>query len=186
MQAKAGHLTVGVCLLLGGVAATAASWDEVSCVAGEYSSTGPCGIGIVAASQVLFVALIALVAGAIIVARGLRRPVDPESASGWRLGPGFLVIACGCLLALMIPLYSCPAGYGLTPVFRFCTSVDRAFAATPTGMPRKVAALVVGLAVGLLLLLWRSAPWWLASALAVVVFVATVGFTLHRSVGLPF
>jgi hypothetical protein len=186
LQAKAGHLTVGACLLLGGVAAVAASWDEVDCVAGEYSSSGPCGIGIVVASQVLFVALIAVVAGAIILTRALRKPVDPEGGSGWRLGPGMLVLACGFLLTLMVPLYSCPPGYVLTPVFRFCTSVDRAFAASPTGKPWKVAVFGVGLALGLILLLWRSAPWWVSSPVAVVVFVGTVGFTLQRSVGLPF
>jgi len=40
-------------------------------------------------------------------------------------------------------------------------------------------------AVGLLLLLWRRAPWWLPPVVAVVVFAGTVGYTLQRSVGLP-
>jgi hypothetical protein len=185
LQAKAGHITVGGCLLLGGVAAVAASWDEVNCVAGEYSSSGPCGIGIVVASQVLFVALIAVVAGAIILTRGLRRPVDPKGGTGWRLGPGFLVIASGMLLGLMLPRHECPAGYTLSPVFRFCVSAERSFPAPSPGAPYKVGAFAVGLVVGLLLLFWRRAPWWLPPAVAIVAFVGTVGYTLHRSVGLP-
>jgi hypothetical protein len=44
----------------------------------------------------------------------------------------------------------------------------------------------VGLALGAILLLWRSLPWWISSPVTVVVFVGTVGFTLQRSVGLPF
>ncbi len=185
LQAKAGHITTGGCLLLGGVAAVAASWDEVNCVAGEYSSSGPCGIGIVAASQVLFVALIAVVAGAIILTRGLRRPVDPNGGTGWRLGPGFLVIASGILLSLMMPRYACPAGSTLSPVFRFCVSADRSYPAPSPGAPYKLGALAFGLVVGLLLLFWRRAPWWLPPVVAVVVFAVTVGFTLQRSVGLP-
>ena len=185
LQAKAGHLTTGGCLLLGGLAALAASWDEVSCVAGEFTSSGPCGIGIVVASQVLFVALIAVVAGAIVLTRGLRRPVDPEGGTAWRMGPGFLVIACGVLMALMLPRHACPAGFTLSPVFRFCVSAERSYPAPSPGAPYKVGALGLGLAVGLLLLFWRRAPWWLPPVVAVVVFVGTVAFTLQRSVGLP-
>jgi hypothetical protein len=185
LQAKAGHVTTGGCLLLGGVAAVAASWDEVNCVAGEYSSSGPCGIGIVAASQVLFVALIAVVAGAIILTRGLRRPVDPNGGTGWRLGPGFLVIASGILLSMMVPRFACPAGYTLSPVFRFCVSADRSYPAPSPGAPYKLGALALGLVVGLVLLFWRRAPWWLPPAVAVVAFAGTLAFTLQRSVGLP-
>ena len=171
--------------MLGGVAAVAASWDEVNCVAGEFSSSGPCGIGIVVASQVLFVALIAVVAGAIVLSRALRRPVDPKGGTGWRLGPGFLVIACGVLLALMVPRFACPAGSTLSPVFRFCVSADRSYPAPSPGAPYKLGAFAVGVAVGLLLLCWRRAPWWLPPAVAVAAFVGTVGYTLQRSVGLP-
>lgn len=186
LQAKAGHLTVGGCLTLGGVAALAGSWDEINCVAGDYTSSGPCGIGIVVAGQVLFVALIAIVAGTIILARALRRPVDPEGGGGWRLGPGFVVIACGILLALMIPRYSCPAGYVLTPVFRFCTSIDRSFSAQSTGMPWKFGVLALGFVVGVGMMWWRTMPWWLSTGVTVVVFAVTLGFTLRRTVGLPF
>jgi hypothetical protein len=185
LQAKAGHIAVGGCLLLGGVAAVAASWDEVNCVAGEFSSSGPCGIGIVVASQVLFVALIAVVAGAIVLSRGLRRPVDPKGGTGWRLGPGFLVIASGMLLSLMVPQYACPPGSTLSPVFRFCVSATRSYPAPSPGAPYKLGAFAVGLAVGLLLLFWRRAPWWLPPAVALVAFAGTVGYTLQRSVGLP-
>jgi hypothetical protein len=186
LQAKAGHLTIGVCLLLGGVAAIDASWDKVHCVAGEYTSSGPCGIRVVAAGGVLFVALITLVAGMIVFVRALRRPVDPEGGSGWRLGPGFLVIACGLVLALMIPRYRCPPGLTLSPVFRFCVSADHSFPAPSPGLPWKAGAFGAACALGLLMLLWRSAPWWLASLVAVVVFGGTVGFALQRAVGLPW
>lgn len=186
LQAKASQITIGGCLLLGGAAAAVASWDMVDCVAGEYTSSGPCGIGIVAGGGVLFVGLITLVAGAIVLVRGLRRPVDPAGGDGWRLGPGFLVIVCGFVMALMIPRYACPPGLTLSPIFRFCTSVDRSFPAPSPGLPWKIGAFGVGLALGLLLLLWRSVPWWLATMVAVVVFAGTVGFALHRSVGLQF
>ena len=152
---------------------------------GSTARAGPCGIGIVAASQVLFVALIAVVAGAIVLTRGLRRPVDPNGGTGWRLGPGFLVIASGILLSMMVPRFACPAGYTLSPVFRFCVSADRSYPAPSPGAPYKLGALAFGLVVGLVLLFWRRAPWWLPPVVAVVVFAGTVGYTLQRSVGLP-
>ena len=91
----------------------------------------------------------------------------------------------GMLLALMVPRYACPDGFTLSPVFRFCVSVDRSYPAPTPGAPYKLGAFGVGLAVGLLLLFWRRAPWWLPPAVAVVAFTGTLGFTLQRSVGMP-
>ena len=185
VQGKAAQLTVGACLAAGGLASVLASWDELSCVAGEYSSSGPCGIGITLAGAVFPFGAIAFVAGILVFVRGLRRPVALDGGDGWRIGQGLLVVGCGIVMGFMIPRYACPPGMDLSPIFRFCTSVDRSFQAPSPGLPWKFAAVAAGTLLGVILIRWRSLPWPVASAIAVIASAATVGYTLQRTIGIP-
>jgi hypothetical protein len=185
LRAKAGHLTVAGCLVACGALFLVSSWDEVSCVAGEFTSSGPCGIAIVSGSSLIAVGFVLLIAGSIMLVRGLRRPVEAEGGDGWRIGQAVVVMACGGLLALMIPRLKCPPGMNLSPVFRFCVSPDLMYPAPSPGLPWKFAAFGVGIALGIVMLRWRSMPWWLASAIVVAACLGTALFTVSRSTGIP-
>jgi len=186
LQARAAHLTVGGCLAGGGILLIWSAWDEFSCTAGEGTSTGPCGVGIQVSGAVLLVGLIMAIAGAIAVSRGLRRPVDPDGAGGWRIGQGIAVMLCGAAVALMIPRASCPEGTHLSAVFRFCVSTTRSFEAPSTGLGWKFLAFGAGVALGATLLAWRSMPWPIATTIVVLVFAFTAGFAASRTTGLPW
>jgi hypothetical protein len=161
------------------------AWDEVNCVAGEFTSTGPCGIAIVAGGSLVTVAIFLLIIGAIVLFRGLRRPVEEDGGDGWRLAQAVVVMMCGTLLALMIPRLKCPPGTTLSPVFRFCVSPEVTYPAPSPGLPWKYAAFGAGIALGVVMLRWRSMPWWLGSALVVAACVGTALFTVSRSTGIP-
>jgi hypothetical protein len=186
LRAKAGHLTVALSFLAGGVVFLWSAWDELTCVAGEATSDGPCGFGISAAGFVFPVGAGLVVVGAIVLARALRRPIDPDASDAWRVGEAFVVMASGILIGLMIPRFACPAGTHLTVVFRYCTSTERSFPAPSPGLPWKFVAAGVGIALGILMIRWRSMPWWLASAIALGAFMAAVLLTASRSTGIPW
>jgi hypothetical protein len=186
LQAKAAHVTLGACLLAAGLFLAWSAWDEFSCTAGRSTSTGPCGIGIQAAGAIFFVAVLMTIAGAIVLWRGVRRPVDPDGSSGWRVGQGLAVIACGVVLALMIPTLSCPPDMHLSVVFRFCVSADRSYPAPATGLVWKWVAFGGGVALGVVLLAWRRMPWALATAIVSVAFLGTAGYVAWRTTGLPW
>lgn len=186
MRAKAAHLTVGGCLLGSGMLLLWSAWDEFSCVPGESTSSGPCGIGMQAAVIVVLAGLLLLVPGLVVFVRGFLRPVDPDGSTGWRLGQAFAVMGCGVVLAFMIPRYSCPDGTRLSAVFRFCVSTQESYPAPSTGLVWKIAALVAGLALGVVLLRWRTLAWPVATVVVVAVFAFTAGYTAHRTTGLPW
>jgi hypothetical protein len=185
LRAKAAHLTVAGCFLACGALFVVSSWDEVTCVAGEVTSQGPCGVAIIDGASLMTVGIGLLIVGCIIVVRGLRRPVDPDGGDGWRSGQAMLVMVCGALLALLIPRYRCPPGTTLSPVFHFCVSHDVSYPAPSPGLPWKFAAFGIGIVLGIAMLRWRSMPWWLGSAIVVVVSVGTALFTVSRSTGIP-
>lgn len=186
MHAKAAHLTLGASFVASGLFLAWSAWDEFSCTAGASTSTGPCGIGIQAAGGIFLVSMALTIAGAIVVWRGMRRPIDPDGAAGWRIGQALAVMACGAVIALMVPRLSCPEGTHLSAVFRFCVSTDRSFPAPSTGLWWKWGALGLGLVLGLLLLLWRRMPWPVATAIVLAVFLGTAGFIAYRTTGLPW
>ena len=155
------------------------AWDEVNCVAGEFTSTGPCGIALVT------VAIFLLIIGAIVLFRGLRRPVEESGGDGWRVAQAVVVMMCGTLLALMIPRLKCPPGTTLSPVFRFCVSPEVTYPAPSPGLPWKYAAFGAGIVLGVVMLRWRSMPWWLGSGLVVAACIGTALFTVSRSTGIP-
>ena len=67
------------------------------------------------------VAIFLLIIGAIVLFRGLRRPVEESGGDGWRVAQAVVVMMCGTLLALMIPRLKCPPGTTLVarvPVLR--------------------------------------------------------------------
>ena len=186
LRAKAAHLTVGACFLLGGVVFMWSAWDELTCVAGEATSNGPCGIGVFASGFIFPTGVCLTVVGVIVLVRALRRPVDADASDAWRTGEALVVIASGIAIGLMIPRYACPEGTHLSPVFRFCTSVDRVFPAPSPGLPWKFLAAAVGLLIGILMIRWRSMPWWLGSAVVLAAFMAAVLLTASRSTGIPW
>ena len=161
------------------------AWDEVNCVAGEFTSTGPCGIAIVAGGSLVTVAIFLLIIGAIVLFRGLRRPVEESGGDGWRVAQAVVVMMCGTLLALMIPRLKCPPGTTLSPVFRFCVSPEVTYPAPSPGLPWKYAAFGAGIVLGVVMLRWRSMPWWLGSGLVVAACIGTALFTVSRSTGIP-
>jgi len=185
LRAKAAHVPVAACMVACGALFVASAWDEVSCVAGEITSSGPCGIAIVAGGSLVAVGIFVLIIGCIVLYRSVRRPVSADGADGWRVGQAIVVMVCGALMALMIPRLRCPAGTTLSPVFRFCVNQDVAFPAPSPGLPWKFLALAVGIAVGTLMIRWRSMPIWLASAIVVAACLGTALFTVARTTGIP-
>jgi hypothetical protein len=178
-------VTVGACFVLGAFTLAWSAWDEFTCVAGESTSSGPCGIGLPAAGGVLLAALCLGICGCIVLFRALRRPIDATASDGWRFGQAFVVMGSAVVIAIMIPRYACPAGMRLSPLFRFCLSADAAFHAPSPGLPWKFAAAGAGIVVGIVMMRWRSMPWWLASPIVVAAFMAAVLWTAARTTGLP-
>jgi hypothetical protein len=168
-------------LLGSGVLLLWSAWDEFSCRPGESTSSGPCGIGMQASVIVVLAGLLLAIPGVVVVIRGLLRPVDPDGSTGWRLGQAFAVMGCGAVLALMIPRYSCPDGTHLSVVFRFCVSTQDSYPAPSTGLSWKIASIVVGVALGVILLAWP-----VATVVVVAAFAFTAGYTAHRTTGLPW
>jgi hypothetical protein len=185
LRAKAAHLTAAGCFLAIGALFLVSSWDEVNCVAGEITSSGPCGIALIFGASLITVGIGLLIVGCIMLVRGLRRPVDPEGGDGWRSGQAFVVMACGALLGLLIPRYECPPGMNLSPVFHFCVSPNLMYPAPSPGLPWKFAVVGIGIALGIVMLRWRSMPWWLGSAILVVVSIGTALVTVSRATGIP-
>jgi hypothetical protein len=161
------------------------AWDEVDCVAGEFNSSGPCGIGIVAGGSLVVIGIILVIVGCIVVYRGVRRPVSEEAGDGWRVGQAIVVMACGALVALMIPRLRCPPGTILSPVFRFCVNQQVSYPAPSPGLPWKFAAFGAGIAIGVVMIKWRSMPIWLATLIVVAACVGTAVFTVSRTTGIP-
>lgn len=186
LRAKAAHLTVGGCFVLGAVVFVWSAWDELTCVAGEITSNGPCGIGVGAAGFIFPAGVGFAVVGVIVLMRAMRRPVDADASDAWRTGEALVVIASGIMIGLMIPRFSCPAGMHLSAVFRFCTSAERAFPAPSPGLPWKFVAAGVGFVVGIVMIRWRSMPWWLASAVVAAAFLGAVLLTASRTTGIPW
>jgi hypothetical protein len=162
------------------------AWDELTCVAGEATSNGPCGAAIGIAGFIFPTGAIFAVIGAIAVFRALRRPITSDGSDAWRIGEGLVVIASAIVIGLMIPRYACPAGTHLSPVFRFCTSAHRTFPAPSPGLPWKFAAAAAGLVIGVLMIRWKSMPWWLASGVIVASFLGAVLLVVSRSTGIPW
>jgi hypothetical protein len=160
--------------------------DELTCVAGEPTSNGPCGVAIGLAGFVFPAGAIFAVIGAIALSRAVRRPITSDGSDAWRIGAALVVIASAFVIALLIPRYACPPGTHLSPVFRFCTSRDRSFPAPSPGLPWKFVAAGLGLVIGIAMMRWRSMPWWFASAIVVASFLGAVVFTTSRSTGIPW
>ncbi|HJX07019.1 MAG TPA: hypothetical protein VJ736_03020 [Actinomycetota bacterium] len=185
MRSKVAHVTVASCLLGSGLLFVASAWDEVDCVAGEFTSSGPCGIGIVAGGSLVVVGIVLMIIGAIVLYRGVRRPVSEDAGDGWRVGQAVVVMACGALLALMIPRLRCPPGTVLSPVFRFCVNQQVSYPAPSPGLKWKFLALGVGIAVGIVMIRWRSMPIWLATVIVAAACIGTALFTVARTTGIP-
>jgi hypothetical protein len=186
LRGKAAHVTLALCFLVGGVVLLWSAWDELTCVAGEPTSSGPCGIGISIAGFVAPVGACLALIGTITSVRVLRRPVSVDGSDAWRVGGALVVAASGVVIGLMIPRYACPPGMYLSPVFRFCTSADRSFPAPSPGLPWKFVATGVGVAICVAMIRWRSMPWWLASIVVTASFFAAALLTISRSTGIPW
>lgn len=185
LRGKVAHLTVAGCLLVCGALFVVSAWDEVDCVAGEFTSSGPCGIGIVAGGSLVVIGILLVIVGCIVLSRAMRRPVSDEAGDGWRVGQAIVVMACGALLALMIPRLRCPPGTILSPVFRFCVNQQVSYPAPSPGLPWKFAAFGVGIVIGVVMIRWRSMPIWLATLIVVAACVGTAVFTVYRTTGIP-
>jgi hypothetical protein len=184
-RAKVAHITVGCCMLLSGALFIVSSWDEVNCVTGEFTSSGPCGVGLVFGGTLLVVGIFLVLIGGIVLFRAARRHVDAEGGDGWWAGQAFVVMISGVLLGLLIPRYECPPGTALSPVFKFCVNHDITYPAPSPGMPWKFAAVGVGIAIGVVMLRWRSMPIWLATVTVVAASLGTALFAVSQGTGIP-
>jgi hypothetical protein len=185
LRAKVAHVTIASCMVLRGGLFIVSSWDDVNCVAGEITSSGPCGVGLTAGGSLLVIGIFLFLIGAVVLFRALRRPVSEEAADGWRVGAGFVVMLCGALVGLLIPRQRCPAGTTLSPVFRFCVNQEVAYPAPSPGPKWKFLAFGVGLAIGVLIIRWRSMPIWLATVIVGAARVGTALFGVWRLTGIP-
>jgi hypothetical protein len=172
-------------LLLSGALFIVSSWDEVNCVSGEFTSSGPCGVGLVWGGTLVAVGIILALVGGIVLFRAARRHVDPEGGDGWWVGQAIVVMICGVLMGLLIPRYECPPGTTLSPVFKFCVNHDITFPASSPGMPWKFAAVGIGIAIGIVLWRWRSMPIWLATVTVVAASLGTALFAVSQATGIP-
>ena len=178
-------MTIASCMVVCGVLFIVSAWDEVNCVAGEVTSSGPCGIALTSGGSLVAIGIVLVIIGCIVLYRSIRRPVGEDGGDGWRVGQGIAVMICGGITALMIPLLRCPPGTTLSPVFRFCVNQQVSYPAPAPGLRWKVAAFVAGIAVGALLIRWRSMPIWLATAVVIAAFLGTTLFILWRTTGIP-
>jgi hypothetical protein len=185
LRGKVAHVTVAACMIACGALFIVSAWDEVNCVAGEVTSSGPCGVALTSGGSLVTVGIFLVIIGCIVVFRAIRRPVNEEGGDGWRIGEGIVVMICGTLLALMIPLFRCPPGTTLSPVFRFCVNQNVSFPAPSPGLPWKYGAFALGLVVGIVVIRWRTMPIWLASLIVVAACVGTALYTLWRTTGIP-
>jgi hypothetical protein len=185
LRGKVAHLTVAACMLVCGGLFIVSAWDELNCVAGEVTSSGACGIGLTSAATLVVVGIFLVLIGGIVLFRAIRRRVNEDGADGWRVAQAIVVIICGVLMALMIPLMRCPPGTTLSPVFRFCVNQEVSYPAPSPGLPWKIAALVLGVVLGVLMIRWRSMPIWLATVFVVAASVGTALYIVWRTTGIP-
>jgi uncharacterized membrane protein HdeD (DUF308 family) len=172
-------------MLVCGVLFVVSAWDELNCVAGEFTSSGPCGIAITAAGSLVVIGIFLVIIGGIVLYRAIRRPVNEDGGDGWRAAQGFIVMLCGALMGLLIPRLKCPPGTLLSPVFRFCVNQDVSYPAPSPGMRWKILAFAVGLVIGVLMIRWRSMPIWLATLIVVAACVGTALYAVFRTTGIP-
>jgi hypothetical protein len=184
-RGKVAHVTVASCLVLSGALFIVSSWDEVNCVAGEFTSSGPCGVGLVWGGTLLSVGIFLAIIGGIALFRAARRHVDADGGDGWWVGQAIVVMICGVLLGLLIPRYECPPGTTLSPVFKFCVNHDITYPAPSPGMPWKFAAVGIGIAIGIVMWRWRSMPIWLATVTVVAASLGTALFAASQATGIP-
>ena len=173
------------CFLGSGVFLLVSSWDEFTCRGDEITSMGPCGVGIDTAGGVFLAAMILVVIGTVVLIRGLRRPIDPAGAGGWRIGAGDRGDRVRRPVRIDGADPVVPEGTRLSAVFRFCVSTSRAFRAPQTGLGWKFLAFGIGLVLGLLVLLWRSMPWPIATVIVVLAFAALNVMVAARTTGMP-
>lgn len=178
-------MAVAACMLVCGVLFVVSAWDELNCVAGEFTSSGPCGIAITAAGSLVVIGILLVIIGGIVLSRAIRRPVHEDGADGWRVAQGFIVMLCGALMGLLIPRLKCPPGTLLSPVFRFCVNQDVSYPAPSPGMRWKILAVAVGLVIGVIMIRWRSMPIWLATVIVVAACVGTALYAVFRTTGIP-
>src|SRR3954447_7726903 len=100
-RGKVAHLTVACCLVLSGALFIVSSWDEVNCVAGEFTSSGPCGVGLVFGGALLVAGIVLAFIGGIVLFRAARRHIDAEGGDGWWTGQAIVVMISGLLLGLL-------------------------------------------------------------------------------------
>jgi hypothetical protein len=185
LRGKAAHVTVALCMLACGGLFIVSAWDELNCVAGEVTSSGACGIALTSAATLVVVGIFFLLIGGIVLFRAIRRPVNEDGGDGWRVAQAIVVIICGVLMALMIPLFRCPPGTTLSPVFRFCVNQEVSYPAPSPGLPWKIAAVVIGIVIGVLMIRWRSMPIWLATVIVVAASLGTALYIVWRTTGIP-
>jgi len=186
VRGRAAGYTTGACALGAGIWLMWSSWTALTCPLGGVRGRALCssttGLG---GLMFMFGAGLAI-AGAAVLWRTTRRLVDPGGLSGWTWGEGVAIIAGGLTLALMIPMYHCPAGYDLTVVFHSCrstTQIPEFIVHAPTRSGWKLGVAAAALALGLVVARWRRIPWPVASLVTAAVVGSATWYLAERTVG---
>lgn len=181
---RAAALTVAACLFIGGVVTIANAWSLLMCNLGGELGRAYCSYELGVGGLTTMLAGIAVVGGATIAWRALLRPLDPDGGAGWRWGQGIVVMASSVVIALLVPLYSCPEGYELTAVFNWCGNGEDLIRDPPSNLAWKLAIVAGGLAVGTIVARARRLPWPISSVITVAVFGGALTWLLVVAIGL--
>jgi hypothetical protein len=168
-------LTTAACLVLAGVATTAAAAAAMAC-------SSRCQIPPAFGGLALFLSVPTGLAGAAAARSVARRPVDPEGGVGWRWGLGILFAAGVAITASRLPSLTCSPGDRLDSYFAIC--IDAAAHRYPASswVWLKLIVVAAGLVVGLFVIRSIRAPRATAAATAVV-WAAGVGWLLVDTLG---
>jgi hypothetical protein len=183
-DARAAALTVAGCLVIGGVVTIVSAWSLLMCNLGGELGRAYCNYELGIGGLATLLAGVAVFAGVTIAWRALMRPVDVQGGRGWRWGQGVVLTMSSVVIALMLPTYSCPDGYELTPVFNWCGNGEDLISHPQTNLGWRLLIVAGGVVVGAIVARARRLPWIVSSVLTVGVFGVSLTWLLKDAIGL--
>lgn len=135
-------LTTGACLVVTGVAYTAAAVAAMAC-------SRECKIAPAFGGLALFVSVPLALAGVAATRSVARRPLEPDGGDGWRWGTGLLLAVGIAVASSRIPSRSCAPGDRLDSYFAICIDAAAHRYPATSWIWLKLLLLSVGLLAGL-------------------------------------